>query len=86
MCAKSLQSCPILCDPMATLSMGFSRRILELVAMYSSRGLPDPAIEPTSLTSPALAGRFFTTNEPGKPIITTHIVKVHNEREENSSA
>ena len=23
--------------------------------------LPDPGIEPTSLTSPALAGRFFTT-------------------------
>ena len=24
--------------------------------------LPDPGIEPTSLTSPALAGRFFTAS------------------------
>ena len=30
--------------------------------MPSSRDLPDPGIEPTSLTSPALAGRFFTTS------------------------
>ena len=26
--------------------------------------LPDPGIEPVSLTSPALAGRFFTTSAP----------------------
>ena len=29
--------------------------------MPSSGDLPDPGIEPTSLTSPALAGRLFTT-------------------------
>ena len=29
--------------------------------------LPDPGIEPTSLVSPALAGRFFTPGPPGKP-------------------
>ena len=29
--------------------------------MPSSRSLPDPEIEPVSPTSPALAGRFFTT-------------------------
>ena len=28
---------------------------------------PDPGIEPVSLTSPALAGGFFTTVPPGKP-------------------
>ena len=28
--------------------------------------LPDPGIEPASLVSPALAGRFFTTVPPGK--------------------
>ena len=46
----------------ASLSMGFSRR------EYWSRlpcpplgHLPDPGIEPTSLMSPALADRFFTT-------------------------
>ena len=37
-------------------------RILEWVAMPSSRGSSDSAIEPPSLASPALAGGFFTTN------------------------
>ena len=31
--------------------------------MPSSRDLPDPEVEPTPLTSPALAGRFFTTGK-----------------------
>ena len=31
-------------------------------------GLPNSGIEPMSLTCPALAGRFFTTSAPGKPI------------------
>ena len=34
------------------------------VAISSSRGLPDSGIE---LTSPALAGRFCTTEPPGRP-------------------
>ena len=29
--------------------------------------LPNPGIEPVSLASAALAGRFFTTEPPGKP-------------------
>ena len=29
--------------------------------------LPDPGIKPASLTSSALAGRFFATEPPGKP-------------------
>ena len=37
-------------------------RILECVSMPSSRGLPDPGIEPAFFTSPALAGEFFTTS------------------------
>ena len=37
-------------------------RILEWVALPSSRGLPDPGVKTVSLTSPALAGGFFTTN------------------------
>ena len=36
-------------------------RILEGVAMPSSRGSSRPGIEPESLMSPALAGRFLTT-------------------------
>ena len=39
-------------------------RTLEWVAMPPPGGLPDPGIEPAS---PALAGRFFTTEPPGKP-------------------
>ena len=40
-------------------------KILERVAILFSRGLPDPGIK---LKSPALAGRCFTTEPPGKPI------------------
>ena len=67
-CAKSLQSCPTLCDPVDYSLPGSSvlgilqARILEWVAMLSSRGnLPNPRIEPESLMSPTLAGGFFTT-------------------------
>ena len=61
------QSCPALCDPMDCSLPGSSvhgtsqARILE--AISSSRALPDPGIKPVS---PALAGRFFTTEPPGK--------------------
>ena len=44
----------------ALLSVGiFQARILLCPA---AGDLPYPAIKPTSLTSPALAGRFFTTS------------------------
>ena len=36
-------------------------RILEWVATPSTGDLPDPGTELTSLTSPSLAGGFFTT-------------------------
>ena len=61
------------CDPMDCGPPGSSvhgipqERILESVAMPSSRDLPDPRIELTSPVSPALAGRFFTTEPSGKP-------------------
>ena len=38
--------------------------------------LPNPGIKPVSLSSPALAGRFFTTVPPGKPVCVC--VCVHN--------
>ena len=37
-------------------------RILEWLLCLSPGDLPDPGIEPLSLMSPALAGRFFTTD------------------------
>ena len=66
--AKSLQSCPTLWDPMDCSLPGSSihgilqARILEWVAMPSSRR----SSQPTSLTSPALAGKFLPLAPPGK--------------------
>ena len=46
----------------APLSMGFSRQEYQSgLPCPPPRDLPNPGMEPTSLTSPALAGRFFTT-------------------------
>ena len=54
----------------APLSKGFSRQEYWRGLLYSPpEGLPNPGIEPESLMSPAaLAGGFFTTAPPGKPI------------------
>ena len=62
----------ILCDPMncqtacqTPLSMEFSRQEYWSGLPFPSPGdLPDPGTELVSLTSPALAGRFFTTDPP----------------------
>ena len=63
-CAKSLQSCPTVCDPMdyiacqVPLSMGvLQARILEWVAMPSSRGSSQPR-DQTQVSH--IAGGFFT--------------------------
>ena len=55
----------------APLSMGFARQEYRSGLPFPSPGnLPDPGIKPTSLASPASAGRFFTTNatweDPGR--------------------
>ena len=48
--------------------MGFSRQEYWSGLSFPTPGdLPDPGIEPTSLASPALAGRFFITASVGKP-------------------
>ena len=66
--AKSLLSCPTLCDrmdcstPRPSVHGILQARILEWVAMPSSRDLPKPGIELTSLLSPELAGVFLTTS------------------------
>ena len=38
----------------------------------SPRDLPDPGIEPKSPTSPTLAGGFFTTEPPEKPLLVPY--------------
>ena len=65
---KSLQSCLTLCNPWTVacqtpLSMGFSRQeYWSGLPCPPPEDLPDLGIEPVSLMSPALAGRFFTTS------------------------
>ena len=53
----------------APLSMGFFRQEHWSGLPFPSPGdLPDPGVEPASPVAPALAGRFLTTEPPGKPI------------------
>ena len=83
-CAKSLHSCPTLCNPMGCSLPGSSvhgilqARILEWVAMPSSRGSSQPRIEPKSIISPALAGRFFTSSTTWEALGNTlpHVLKI----------
>ena len=70
------QSRLTLCKPMDCSSPGSSvHRIfqaggtLERVAISFSSDLPDPGIKPTSLAFPTLAGRFFNTGRPGRPLL-----------------
>ena len=52
----------------APLSMGFSRQEFWSGLPFSPPGdIPDSGIKPSYLKSSALAGRFFTTEPPGKP-------------------
>ena len=63
------QPCATLCDPttvahQAPLSMGFPRQeYWSGLPFLSPEYLPDPGIKPSS---PALTGRFVTTEPPGK--------------------
>ena len=65
---QAARLCPTLRDPKDCSPPGSSvcgilqAGMLEWVATPSSRGLPNPGIEPGSLMSPALAGRSFTTS------------------------
>ena len=53
----------------AALSMEFSRQeYWNRLPLPSPGDLPDPGIKPMFPESPALAGGFFTTAPPGKPI------------------
>ena len=48
----------------------FQARILEWVAISSSRGSPWPRDRTHFSVSPGLAGRFLTAAPPGKPCVT----------------
>ena len=52
----------------APLSMGFFRQEhWSGLPLLTPGDLPDQGIEPASLMSPALAGKFFSTVPPRKP-------------------
>ena len=60
----------------APLSMEFSRQEYWRSLPFPTPGdLPYPRIKPVSPAFPALAGRFFTTAQPGKPIAYQESIK-----------
>ena len=77
-CAKSLQLCLTLCDPMDSTRLlcpwNFPGKNTGVVAM------PDPGMEPVSLPSPAPAGGFFTAEILGKPAaaLDLKLTQLHN--------
>ena len=83
--AQLLQSCPTLCDPMDCSPPGscvhgiLQVRILEWVAISSSRRSSRPRdqthVSRVSCVSPVLAGAFFTTVTPGKPVTPLTLAK-----------
>ena len=78
--AKSLQSCLTVTlwtvARQAPLSVGFSRQEYWSGLSFPSPGdLPDPGIEPASLMSLALAGRFFTTSATWESLVQLNVEK-----------
>ena len=75
MCSVA-QLCPPFCDPRDCSSPSssvhgiFQARILEWVAIYSSRGSSQTRDWTRLLLLPALAGRFFTTEPLRKPSLS----------------
>ena len=73
--ARSLQSCLTLCDPLDCSPQGSSvygilqARLLEWVAMSSSRDLSDPEIEPESSVIPALQVDSLPLNQGEKLLL-----------------
>ena len=66
---------PWIVAPQASLSQGLFRQEYWSGLPFPSPGdLPDPLIEPTSL---ALAGRFFTTEPPGKYVMAPMLIKLN---------
>ena len=66
-------NCVLLCDSIdcslqALLSMKFSKQeYWSGLPFPTPNYLPNPGVKPASPVSPALAGRFFTTEPPWKP-------------------
>ena len=73
-----IQSCLTLCNPTDYSPLGYpihgifqGKEDWSVWPFPTPGNFPDPGIEPTSPTSPASAGGFFTTELHGKPILTS---------------
>ena len=67
------------CSPPGSSVHGILQaRVLEGLPCLPPEDLPNPGIEPVSLTSPALAGGFFTTSTiiPVHPQNFSHLPKL----------
>ena len=53
----------------------FPGKYTGVACLFYTRDLPNPGIEPKSLASPALAGEFFTTELPGKSVLSRNGAK-----------
>ena len=88
--AKSLHSCPNLCDPMnsqAPLSMGFSRQEYWNGLPYAPPGdLPNPGIKPMFPVSPVLAVRFFSISDTWEALYTPLLIRKSDACRDNSVA
>ena len=70
----------------APLSMGFSRQKYWSGLPCPPLGdLPNPEIEPVSLTSPLLAGGLFTTSATWGALNDVYIFKIDNNRNEQTT-
>ena len=83
MCSVS-QLCLTLCNPMDCSLLGssvhgiFQAGILEWVEIsYSRRSFLNQGSNLHLLGSPTLAGRFFTSVPPGKPVLIARIFNKH---------
>jgi len=60
------------------LSMGLSQQeSWRGLPFFPSGDLPDPGIQPESPVAPVLAGRFFTTEPPGKPLLIIRWIEMN---------
>ena len=58
--------CLTLCYPLLSIGLSWEEYWSEL-QLHSLGDLSDPGFKPRSPESPTFAGRFFTTDPPGKP-------------------
>ena len=83
LCAKSLQSCLTLCDPMDCRPPGSSvygilqARKLEWVSLPSSRGSSPPSDRTCVSCNSCITGKFFTAEPPVKLICVSILPQTH---------